>query len=310
VERVRGKVEVYNNNLRGTSLKLGLTGKMSFLQRGVELSFTNPWTFNTPIRTDMNLLQEQREEPGYDLVRTGGKLIVGRKYDSSNITLTYLHERTKLSNIKVASIRDDQKLNTQSLKLTYIHDTRDNLFNSTRGMFYETSSEVGWFFTERTSTFYRLTGLFRYFFPLNSLTVAATSVEVGFIDAEGGIGSIPLHERFYAGGPKSLRGFQYEKAGPLDRKRIPIGGKLKIVWNLLEIRRTLYKMVGGVVFTDIGNVWSKPEDVSLGDLRAASGLGLRVNTPIGLGRLDYGFNIDRRKDEPRGQLYFSMGQAF
>ena len=310
VERVRGKMEVYNNNVRGTSLKLGLVGTISFIQHSIEMSFTNPWTLGTPMRTDMNLIQENKDEPGYDLSRIGGKMIIGRRFQNNNITLTYRHENTKLSNIKVKIITDTPKSNTRSLKLSFINDTRDNLFNSTKGVFFETSGEFGGFFTSRTIKFYRIIGQLKYYYPLNPHTVIATSLESGLMDAEGGFGLIPLHERFYAGGPNSLRSFEYEKVGPLDIKRVPIGGKLKFVWNILEVRRTLYKMIGGVVFADIGNVWLKPDNVSLGDLRTSLGLGLRISTPIGLARLDYGINTDRRKGEPQGQVYFSMGQAF
>ena len=310
VDKIRGKMEVYNNNIRGTSLKLGLSGKISYVERSIESSFTNPWTFGTTIRTDLNLFQERRDEPGYLLSRIGGKMIMGRKFNNNNIILTYRHERSKLSDVRAEIIPDNLKSNTRSLKLSYIRDTRDNLFNSTKGLFFEASSEWGGFYTTQSTQFYRLSGHIKYFYPLNSKTVVGSSVEMGFIDALDGLASIPLHERYYAGGPNSIRGFQYEKVGPLDRKRIPIGGRVKFVWNPLEIRRTLYKMLGGVVFIDVGNVWTKPEDVRLRDLRIGTGLGLRINTPIGLGRVDYGFNIDRSKDESKGQFYFSMGQAF
>ena len=237
-------------------------------------------------------------------------MIMGRKFNNNTITLAYRHERTTLSDIKVDFIPDDVKSNTRSLKLSFVRDTRDNLFNSTKGLFFEASSELGGFYTTQSTSFYRLSSNVKYFYPLIAKTIAATSLELGVIGAENGFGSIPLHERFYAGGPNSVRGFEYEKVGPLDSKRVPTGGRLKLVWNPLEIRRMLYKMIGGVVFCDIGNVWIKPDNMRLRDLRIGAGAGLRINTPIGLGRVDYGFNVDRRKDESKGQFYFSMGQAF
>ncbi|MBN2287830.1 MAG: BamA/TamA family outer membrane protein [Candidatus Glassbacteria bacterium] len=130
------------------------------------------------------------------------------------------------------------------------------------------------------------------------------------MDSRNGLTGIPLHERFYAGGPHSLRAFSYQKAGPLDRDRMPIGGRLKLVWNVVELRRTLYKLVGGVLFVDVGNVWLDPGSFALDEIRTSIGCGLRLNTPIGMGRLDYGYNPERRPGEPRGKLYFSMGQAF
>jgi len=311
VERARTKVEVFNNNLRGTALKLGVTGKISFVDYGLMTSFTNPWTFGLPLRTDVNLFTEFKDEPGYDLKRHGGRIVVGRKFRRNiNATVTYRQERTILSNIRVSTIPKDVKTNIRSLKLDLIRDTRDNLFNPSRGTYYEISNEMGGFVTDKIDAFFRVIGRAKFFTQIGSKTVLASAVELGWMDAQGGIMKIPLQERFYAGGPASLRAFEYEKVGPLDRRRVPIGGKLKFVWNPVELRQTIYNMVGGALFVDVGNVWSKPEDVEFKDLRVSLGTGLRINTPIGLARLDYGFNPTPKKDESRGHIYFSMGHAF
>ena len=310
VDRIRVKTELYNNNVRGTSLKLGLAGKMSYIEQSVESSFTNPNTFGTPLSTDFNIIKDKKDEPGYILDRTGAGMTIGYNFNRNNVLLTYNYARTKLSDLKVDIIPDDLKSNTRSLKLSFIHDTRDNLFNPIKGFFFEASGELGTFYAVKTTPFYRFSGQIKYYYPLNQLTVVATSVELGFIENEGNINLLPLHERFYAGGPNSLRGFDYQKVGPLDSKRLPVGGKCKLVLNLLEIRRTIYKMVGSVVFIDIGNVWTKPEDINLRDMRIVPGIGLRVNSPIGLGRIDYGINVDKQENESKGHLYFSIGQAF
>ncbi|MFC1541401.1 outer membrane protein assembly factor [Candidatus Latescibacterota bacterium] len=310
IDRARGKIELYNNNVKGTSLKLGLVGKISTIQSALETSYSNPWLFGKPVHTDMNFLLEWKDEPGYNLKRIGGKMVIGHKFSNNNINMTFRNERTQLSQIKVEKLPDDMISNTRSIKLTFNSDSRDNLFNTSRGYFFETSSELGWFITGQNRRFVRVIGQFKYFYPISSLIYVGTSIEVGAMNTVGGLTSVPLHERFYAGGPNSVRGFQYEKLGPLDSKRIPVGGRFKFVWNLIEVRRRIYKMIGGVVFADVGNVWLSYEDMRMNDLRSVVGLGIRVNTPIGLGRLDYGFIIDRQKDEPPGQLYFSMGQAF
>ncbi|MFC1607241.1 outer membrane protein assembly factor BamA [Candidatus Latescibacterota bacterium] len=310
VDRARCKMEVFNNNIRGSALKLGLTGKLSFIQQGLESSYTNPWTFGIPLRSDANLFIEKKGEPGYEFNRLGGRIVMGHRFHNENVTVTYRSERIELFNVKVEDIPDELTTNIHSFKISHIHDTRNNLFNATNGLYVETGGEIGAFFTEKTSSFYRFTGMIKYFRELNMKTVIASSIELGLIDAKRGLSAIPLHERFYAGGPMSLRGFKYQRLGSLDSNNLPIGGRLKIVWNLIELRRTVYKMIGGVLFVDIGNIWSQPKNVRIRDMRISPGLGIRITTPIGLARLDYGFNIDRKENESGGQLYFNMGQAF
>ncbi|MFC1551994.1 outer membrane protein assembly factor [Candidatus Latescibacterota bacterium] len=310
VDRARGKFEMYNNNVKGTSIKLGLVGKVSNILSALESSYSNPWTFGQPVHTDMNFILEWKDEPGYNLKRVGEKMVVGHKFNNRNINMTFRNERTQLSHINVEKIPDNTKSNTRAVKLTFNSDTRDNLFNASHGYYFETSSELGWFITGENRRFLRVIGQFKYFYPFNSLTTVGTSIEFGAMNTIGGLSSIPLHERFYAGGPNSVRGFEYERLGTLDERKIPVGGRVKLVWNLMEVRRRIYKMIGGVFFMDVGNVWLSFEEMRLNDMRSVIGMGLRVNTPIGLARLDYGFKVDRQKDEPQGQLYFSMGQAF
>jgi len=311
IEKIRGRMEIFNNNLRGTARKIGLASKLSFIQRSVETSFTEPKTFDTKWQTDINLLRAYNKEPGFTINRIGGNASLGRKIlKRSTITLTYRHEDVKISDVQVSEIPEDVKSNTRSLKFSIIYDTRDNLFNPNKGIYFELSNESGTFFTDVNNRFSRFNGQLKYFYPASNSTVICSAFELGLIDAEGGLKGVPLHERLYAGGPNSARGFEYEKLGPLDEKRLPIGGRLKLIWNMFEIRQTLYKMIGGVVFSDIGNVWLKPEDFSFSDIRPVFGFGLRINTPIGLARLDYGINLNKRKGESRGKLYFSIGQAF
>ena len=63
-------------------------------------------------------------------------------------------------------------------------------------------------------------------------------------------------------------------------------------------------------FFDAGNVYRESNDFDLGDVRAAAGLGLRLNTPFGPFRVEYGWKLDRQPGESAGEFFFSIGQAF
>ncbi|HUR99098.1 MAG TPA: BamA/TamA family outer membrane protein, partial [Pyrinomonadaceae bacterium] len=127
-------------------------------------------------------------------------------------------------------------------------------------------------------------------------------------------GSLPISERFFAGGGNSIRGFDFEEAGPrvvvvpqgifrnrngdpvfLDPFTIPFGGNALAVVNL-EARIPVTKSIRAVPFYDGGNVFknpkeifnpanSDPNNVNAANLRAVwthtIGFGLRLKTPIG-----------------------------
>lgn len=310
VERLRGKAEVFNKNVWGSARKVGLVLTMSFIHRGVEGSFTEPWTLGTPWQTDLVLGSEYREEPGYHLSQMGGRLTIGRTLlQRSNIMARFRLQKGKLSEVSVEEIPDDVRTDIRSLELILTYDSRDNLFNATRGLYAEWQGELGESFAQRINGFVRFSTRMKCFFSKNPKMVFASAVDIGWMRSQGGLPEIPLSERFYAGGPNSVRGFRYSRLGPLNEDRIPLGGQLKCVWHVIEIRRNLYKMFDAAVFLDMGNVWSDPRSFDVREFRFSPGLGIRLNTPIGVGRIDLGINVNPESGEPRYVWSLSMGQV-
>jgi outer membrane protein insertion porin family len=68
--------------------------------------------------------------------------------------------------------------------------------------------------------------------------------------------------------------------------------------------------LGLVTFLDWGNVWQKVQQVTLSDIKYTTGLGLRYNTPVGPLSIDYGYKLNRRTGESKGEIHFSVGQSF
>ena len=121
--------------------------------------------------------------------------------------------------------------------------------------------------------------------------------------------SLPKDKRLYAGGGGSIRGYGFQKAGPLDSAGNPIGGRSSLELGV-ELRVKVTETIGVVPFLEGGNVY----DSTLPDLGEkllyGTGLGLRYYTPIGPIRLDVGIPLDRRPQDDSFQLYISIGQAF
>ncbi len=310
IEKARLTLGLSNMNLAGTARKIGLTGRISFVNRRAEISFTEPWTLGYRWRTDINLSTEYAEEPGFDLTRSGGRVEVGRSFTHrSRASLTYRQEQVNLRHIKVRPVPEKYKTNLRTLSLSVVYDTRDNLFNSTSGWYLEWTNEIAGAFLRSTDTFVRSIGRARYFHRLTGSTLLAHSLEAGWMDVYGSSLEVPLNERFYTGGPNSLRGFEYRLVGPLDENDYPLGGNFKATLNL-EVRQGLYKWIGAVLFADMGNVWRKLEGARFDDVRFSPGFGLRINTPLGVFRCDYGINVKPRRDEGPGRVVFNMGQVF
>ncbi|UCE08187.1 MAG: BamA/TamA family outer membrane protein, partial [bacterium] len=183
LDRIRGSVELLQNNLFGTARQAGLSAFASFIARRAELSLTEPWLFSTKTKADLNGFVEKREEPSYDLQRYGGKFTLGRRIGSyTNLNLAYRYEIVKLSTqVSPQALKPDEKGNTRSLTLTIIRDSRDDIVNTTKGTFSSLDIESAGAFLKGTSTFIKFTIRQKYFYPIMKRLVIGTSITSGWM---------------------------------------------------------------------------------------------------------------------------------
>src|ERR1700677_2125205 len=116
------------------------------------------------------------------------------------------------------------------------------------------------------------------------LTIAGAT---GVVDYYGNSQEVPLFDRFFIGGSRSVRGFNNRDIGPVDDNNEPLGGDT-MAYSNLELTFPIMDRVRGAVFNDIG--FNDPDPFHYTDawqeLCAAAGIGLRLNLPIGPLRLD------------------------
>jgi outer membrane protein insertion porin family len=118
----------------------------------------------------------------------------------------------------------------------------------------------------------------------------------------------PIQVRYFLGGRSTLRGFRQDQLAGDDPQRL--GGTSYLLVNLEE-RFPVYRQLRGVLFADIGNVFPTDNPFShLDDLRYTAGVGLRLTTPVGPLRVDYGYKLNRRDGDSPGELHFTVGHAF
>ena len=311
VEKVRGRTELSISNLAGTARKAGIGVEGSFIKQGASISFSEPWTLGTRWKTDLSVFGQFKQEPAYHSETIGGKATIGRKLGwHTSLAVSYRLENTNLSRIDLTVPVEEPDPRIRSLGLALSYDSRDNLFDPSVGWYVSWSNELAGGFLQGSNTFAKSVMTVKGFRSLGRQTVVGSALELGWMDSFESSDDVPVSERFYTGGPTSLRGFGYQEVGPLDANDEPFGGQVKLVWNVIEVRRSLYKMFGGVIFVELGGVWTDLKSARVAELRTDLGTGLRVNSPLGILRLDLGINPDRRGDEPATRLSFSMGQAF
>ena len=178
---------------------------------------------------------------------------------------------------------------TRSITFGRVYDSRDNVYDPHEGKRIGYSVEwaggMGGDFD-----FTKWTADWRYYFRAGGESVWALNLGAGYAS-----GDMPLSQRFTMGGSDTLRGYEDDQFRG--------NSMLKAT---LEYRFPIVKKVQGVLFTDNGYAWDKrhEDEFDMGLLKNSYGVGLRINSPLGPVKLDYGYGEDG------GKFHFSFGGQF
>ena len=144
------------------------------------------------------------------------------------------------------------------------------------------------------------------YYPIGGSIVLAGRIRAGSIMGTDRDDLAPSR-RYYGGGGGSVRGYGYQRLGPLDPQGNPVGGR-SINEFALEARYR-FGNYGIVPFFDAGNAYesSLPKG---SDLRYGAGIGGRFYTNFGPLRVDVATPLNPRKGDGKVALYISIGQAF
>jgi len=128
---------------------------------------------------------------------------------------------------------------------------------------------------------------------------------------------LPFFENFYAGGTRSVRGFEDNTLGPREAALgssylQPIGGSLKTVGSVEMIFPTLIESSAARVsaFVDFGNVYRDIDSWDAGELRASTGMALMWRSPMGPISISYAYPFKKKEGDELERLQFTFGGTF
>ena len=314
---VRGNAQITNSNLFGKLYVGSIQMRVGRDELLGQASFQNPRMFGTNFPTLISIFARRLAEKTFRSDRYTALIQTERRLSEDTIVYaSYNFERISLFDLQVSEEEIDR--NRQAIRLgrigpSFIRDKRDNAFDPTRGTatigsFYLASKFLG-----GNEQFTRFLIEHSRYYPVPKLrdTIYSISGRLGLSTPFGGRQTLPISERFFAGGARDLRGFGFEEAGPVDPVTgRPVGGNAVVVVNN-EVGFPLFGIVGGTAFSDIGNVFRRVRDISPGGMTVTFGLGLRIKTPLGPVRLDVGaLVINKPANAPNARGHFSYGQTF
>lgn len=317
-ERLRGLYEIAHRNLFGTARYLGLQLRASGMEDAASILYREQGVFG---RYDLlgSAFGIDEERPAF----TGRTVGIAGQLSRELGRHTRLQYRYALKDVNLSESTVDftgQTLRLASLSGAGVHDTRDSPFSPTRGHYVALELQG---YGEAIGSDAQFAKAFAQAYAFKSVggrSVWAQGIRAGIAPTFGtsksdpastgdAISGLPQSERFFAGGSTTLRGFRRDLVGPLDAEGDPIGGEGLFILNE-ELRFPIWRSLHAVVFGETGNVYRTVNDFSFRDLRLSAGVGLRLATPIGPFRAEYGWVLDRQPDEAPGTFYISIGEAF
>lgn len=151
-------------------------------------------------------------------------------------------------------------------------------------------------------------------FPKGYKWVFGTRAEVAWQESFGSDSQTPIFERFFAGGVRSLRGFEFRSVGPRDglQRDKPIGGDVLFL-GTTDVNFPIFRrLLRGVFFLDYGLVSKDLEGFQADRIRAAYGFGARLYIPIFPApvALDFALPLRARRIDDEQIFSFSLGFGF
>jgi outer membrane protein assembly complex protein YaeT len=323
----RASVDLTRNNFLGIGHTVSLRTLISSLEQRAALNYTFPrfrgndhleLTFTALYDDARNVLTfaSKREEVSVQLSDKLSK--------SVTLLMRFNYRRVSTSDIVIPTLLVPQLLQPIRIGIasgTIVQDHRDNPTDPHRGFYNTLDFGLATKYLGSQRNFGRLIGRNATYHRIGKKWVFARQTIVGAIlpySPPPGISaddSVPLPERFFAGGAGSDRGFAYNQAGPRDigtpeavggmasePTGFPIGGNAQF-FNSFELRFPLIGTnISGVFFHDAGNVYKDLSDISFRATQHnlqdfdymvhAVGFGIRYKTPVGPLRVDLAYAIN------------------
>lgn len=313
-EGPRGMIEWRHRNWLGGGRQLSLQLRGSRIRSEAAALFVQPHFLGRDNRGSLAFRLFRDIEQTYDL--TAVRLVprFERRFGDSFVAyIGYRVELDKLTDIDPTAVSALGGVKNEGLLsapgLGFVWNTADDPLNPKSGEEIKFDVEQAGKIWGGEFSYWRATAEAKKYVSIGWETVLAGRLKLGLSDSIGPLENLPLFERFYAGGERSVRGYFRRRLGPMTANNNPLGGR-SLFEGSIELRRPIWGPLGGAVFLDFGQVSVEAFDPPIDDLRFAPGVGATYDTPIGPLRLDVGFALDPPRGDQPFQVHFSIGQFF
>lgn len=306
---------------QGDGQKFRLRMQIGSLSSEVVLNFEEPWLFQRQLGLGFSVFRTSSEYNSsfYTQIETGFEVYLRKHlFELWNGRLSYTYQIVGINDVSPSAsaiIRQLEGDNALSqVGFTMERDTRDKIINTTSGNRVELTSTFagGPLGGDPINNFYRLEFRGAQFFPVfeTQNQVLGLRLRGGVTQNFGDSIDVPYYNKFYLGGPTTLRGFEFRDVSPRDQFDEPIGGKSYGFFSA-EYSVDIVSPIRFAVFYDAGFVNKKAYDFNPSGYNDNFGIGLRLFVAGAPLSLDFGIPLTGTPLNKKGnQFNFSFGTQF
>lgn len=305
----------------GDGQKMKIRVQAGTERQDLEASFVEPWFRDRKLALGVDAYYRNAGyySDQFDLQTLGGKTSLTKPIldPFTRGTVSYSLEQFTIDNIDApvnAVVWEDDGATLKSTVGAGIsRDTRDQFFIPTKGNYSSAGVELSGGPLGADEDIYLLELKSSQFWPVLDDHVFNLKGEVRTVESYGDSDHVPIFDRLFLGGPRTIRGFDYRDVGPRDPNYPgePIGG-LSSWYATAEYTVPLWSKIRAAVFYDIGAVSEDSFDFFSADIDSSYGIGARIDLPMFPLRLDYAIPhiTDESNDGAGGRFSFLLGYSF
>ncbi len=315
--------DIFNRRsfFQGDGQKFRLRMQLGSLSSEVVMSFEEPWLFQRQLALGFSVFRTSSEYNStfYSQIQTGFEVYLRKHlFELWNGRLSYTYEVFDINNISPSAstvIRALEGSNaSSSIGFQLERDTRDKIINTTSGNRVEMNFRFagGPLGGGKINNNYSVEFRGSQFFPIfeTQAQVLSLIARGGVIQNFGDSTDVPYYNKYYLGGPQTLRGFEFREVSPRDPFNEPIGGKTYGFFSA-EYSADIVSPIRFAIFYDAGFVNKGAYDFNPSKYHDNFGFGLRLFVAGAPLSLDFGIPITGSKEAMKGnQFNFSFGTRF
>jgi outer membrane protein insertion porin family len=317
----QGNFDLFNHRslFQGDGQKFRLKLSLGSLSSEVSFAFEEPYFLERQLALGLQLFRTSSEYNSsyYTEISTGGEVYLRKRlFGLVEARLSYTYQVISIEDVSsnagwLSEIAGDNPMSMVGLQLS--RDTRDKIINTTMGNRIELNTAVAGGPLGGEENFYKLEFRGAQYLPVfeTQNQVLHLLGRAGVIQNFGDSDRVAIYNRFYLGGPQTLRGYEFREVAPRDpATNEPVGGKSYAFFSA-EYSMDIVSPIRFAIFYDAGFVNRGAYDFNPRDFTDNFGFGLRLFVAGSPLSLDFGIPLTSDKRARDGnQFNFSFGTRY